>query len=260
VPAELAKRNCASSISSDKAYVNVSDGGHFENLGIYELVRRRCRYIVACDGEQDGGLKFEGLAGAIRKCRTDFGVGIDIDTDRIRLKNGFSQAHCVVGRIKYPHDDRPAYLLCLKSSLTGNEDTDVLQYRSTHPEFPHQSTADQWFDESQFATGSRVYTLWIRLSEQAEDRSTTVTRVPVRTGRPKRNCFRLYGKSCIRQAMRFKSRLQNTPTTTRSWWMKSPMARARPIWTERFSVSGRGRRRPRRISGRGAIAAFLSCK
>lgn len=136
--------------SSDKAYVNVSDGGHFENLGIYELVRRRCRYIITCDGEQDGDLKFEGLASAIRKCRTDFGVGIDIDADQIRLKNGFSHAHCVVGRIRYPHDDRPAYLLYLKSSLTGNEDTDVLQYRSTHPEFPHQSTADQWFDESQF--------------------------------------------------------------------------------------------------------------
>ncbi len=136
--------------SSDKAYVNVSDGGHFENLGIYELVRRRCRYIITCDGEQDGDLKFEGLAGAIRKCRTDFGVGIDIDTDQVRPKNGFSHAHCVVGRIRYPHDNRPAYLLYLKSSLTGNEDTDVLQYRSTHPEFPHQSTADQWFDESQF--------------------------------------------------------------------------------------------------------------
>jgi len=136
--------------SSDKAYVNVSDGGHFENLGIYELVRRHCRYIITCDGEQDSGLKFEGLANAIRKCRTDFDVEIDIDVDQIRLKDGYSRSHCVVGCIHYPGDTRPAYLLYLKSSLTGNEETDILQYHSAHADFPHQSTGDQWFDESQF--------------------------------------------------------------------------------------------------------------
>ena len=136
--------------NTDKAYVNISDGGHFENLGIYELVRRRCRYIVSCDGEQDAGMKFEGLANAIRKCRTDFGVQIEIDVEQLRKKDGFSPAHCVVGKIKYPDDQRPAYLLYLKSSVTGNEETDVLQYKSKHPEFPHQSTGDQWFDESQF--------------------------------------------------------------------------------------------------------------
>ena len=60
-------------------YVNVSDGGHFDNLGLYELVRRRCRYIVVCDSEADPDLAFEGLGGAIRKCRADFGVEITLD-------------------------------------------------------------------------------------------------------------------------------------------------------------------------------------
>jgi hypothetical protein len=136
--------------NASRAYVNVSDGGHFENLGIYELVKRRCRYIIACDGEQDGGLQFGGLANAIRKCRTDFDVKIDIDVEQIRLKDGFSRAHCVVGKITYPEDADPGYLLYLKASLTGNEATDILQYHCVHPDFPHQSTADQWFDESQF--------------------------------------------------------------------------------------------------------------
>jgi len=137
--------------NTDKAFVNVSDGGHFENLGIYELMRRRCRYIIACDGEQDGGMKFEGLGNAIRKCRTDLDVDIDIDIEQLRRKNGFSSAHCVVGKFKYPEKpNTPAYLLYLKSSLTGNEESDILQYHSKHPEFPHQSTSDQWFDESQF--------------------------------------------------------------------------------------------------------------
>ena len=150
--------------SANKAYVNVSDGGHFENLGIYELVKRRCRYIIACDGEQDGEMKFEGLAGAIRKCRTDFGVEIDIDVEQLGLKDGFSNAHCVVGRIKYPEESAFACLLYFKASLTGNEDTDVLQYHSTHPAFPHQSTTDQWFDESQFESYRK---LGVHIAESA---------------------------------------------------------------------------------------------
>ena len=44
-------------------FVNLSDGGHFDNLGLYELVRRRCRYIIVGDAEQDGGLTFESLGG-----------------------------------------------------------------------------------------------------------------------------------------------------------------------------------------------------
>jgi len=65
-----------SQIDSTSKYVYLTDGGHFDNLGLYELVRRRCRYIVICDGEQDGNQVFDGLAMAIRKCRTDFGVEV----------------------------------------------------------------------------------------------------------------------------------------------------------------------------------------
>src|SRR5262249_33575235 len=59
------------------AFLNLSDGGHLENLGLYELVKRRCRFIIVGDGEQDGDLNFGSLGGAIRKCRADFGVEID---------------------------------------------------------------------------------------------------------------------------------------------------------------------------------------
>ncbi len=138
-------------------FLNLSDGGHYENLGLYELVRRRCRYIVIGDGEQDGELNFGSLGGAIRKCRADFGVEIDIDPQRIRKVNGFSLTHCVVGKITYPKQDDPkstggaqGLLLYLKSSLTGDEPEDVIQYYSSNPDFPHQSTANQFFTESQF--------------------------------------------------------------------------------------------------------------
>jgi hypothetical protein len=144
-------------------YVYLSDGGHFENLGIYELVRRKCRYIVACDGGQDSGFVFEDLGNAIRKCRADFGVEIDIGLDSIRPKaDGTTDArrplngtHCAVGSIDYPGAPRGT-LIYLKASLTGDEPADVLEYAALHPEFPHQTTADQFFNESQFESYRRL--------------------------------------------------------------------------------------------------------
>jgi hypothetical protein len=136
-------------------YIYLSDGGHFENLGIYELVRRRCRYIIACDAGCDPHYGFEDLGNAIRKCKIDHGVDIEIDTRMILPDpaSGYSRAHCAVGRIRYGGDadqQRDGYLLYIKASLTGDEATDILQYRKEHADFPHQTTADQWFSESQF--------------------------------------------------------------------------------------------------------------
>jgi Patatin-like phospholipase/Domain of Unknown Function (DUF1080) len=135
-------------------YIYLSDGGHFENLGIYELVRRRCRFIVACDAEEDHAFGFGGLGNAIEKCRSDFGIDIDIDVEPIRhLEKGHSDWHCAVGTIHYGRVDRggrDGILVYIKSSLTGDEPTDVLRYAAANPGFPHQSTGDQWFDESQF--------------------------------------------------------------------------------------------------------------
>ena len=145
-------RELTGATTNTSGFVNLSDGGHFENLGIYELVRRRCRFIIACDAEQDGELTFGGLGSAIRKCRTDFGVEIRIHPDPIRLRDEMtrrSAAHFVMGDVRYPGGDRG--LLCyLKAALTGNEPGDVLEYALRVAEFPHESTADQFFDESQF--------------------------------------------------------------------------------------------------------------
>ena len=143
------------------SYVYVSDGGHFENLGIYELVRRRCRFIVVCDAGCDPGFEFEDLGNAIRKCQVDLGVSIDIGTRTIRPDPSTQRSlvHCAVGTIRYERsgqrtaDGTPipdGYLLYIKPSLTGSEPGDVLQYWAAHAEFPHESTSDQWFGESQF--------------------------------------------------------------------------------------------------------------
>ncbi len=143
--------------NDERKFVYLSDGGHFENLGIYELVRRRCGYIVACDVEADPNLQFAGLGNAIEKCRTDFGVDIKIDVSGIRPKKDGdpSENHWAVGTISYPKksDTEPKFtgwLVYIKASLTGEEPTDVLRYKSQVQRFPHESTADQWFSESQF--------------------------------------------------------------------------------------------------------------
>ncbi len=133
-----------------RLYLNVSDGGHFENLGIYELVRRRCKVIIAGDAECDESLEFGGLGNMIRICETDFGAIIDIDVKSIRQqKDGVSLAHCAIGKIKYSNGSI-GHLIYFKASVSGDENVSVTQYRAAHPSFPHETTANQFFTEDQF--------------------------------------------------------------------------------------------------------------
>ena len=145
----------------DEKFVYLSDGGHFENLGIYELVRRRCRFIVACDASMDKSYTFEDLGNAVRKCHNDLGVPIRIDARAIvpDTTTGRSRFHCAIGTIHYEHAyplEPPGYLLYIKPSLTGSEPIDVRQYASAHVDFPHEPTPDQWFTESQFESYRRL--------------------------------------------------------------------------------------------------------
>ncbi|RXH54240.1 patatin-like phospholipase family protein [Granulicella sibirica] len=136
--------------SDDRKFLDISDGGHFENLGVYELIRRRCKVIIASDAECDEDLEFGGLGNLVRICATDFGAIIDIDVKAIReRKEGRSLEHCTVGKIKYSNGSI-GYLLYLKASVTGDEDIGIAQYRSAHPSFPHEATSDQFFTEGQF--------------------------------------------------------------------------------------------------------------
>jgi hypothetical protein len=148
-------------------WVHLSDGGHFENLGAYELIRRRCRYIVVSDGGCDPNLEFEDLANLIRKCRTDFGIRIEIDTAPIKkTAAGHSHWHCAIGKIRYDDVDGgevPGMLVYVKSSMTGDEPPDLQQYARRDPTFPHQTTANQFFDETQFES---YRTLGVHVAQQ----------------------------------------------------------------------------------------------
>ncbi|MDD2776299.1 MAG: patatin-like phospholipase family protein [Gallionella sp.] len=139
-------------------FVYLSDGGHFENLGVYELVRRRCRLIMVVDAAEDDKRIFEDFASLSRKCYTDFGVRIDIDLDALRLdpKTGYSECCWALGDVHYPKhnpanaDELIGLLLYIKPSLMGHIPEDILNYASKNACFPHQSTTDQFFDEAQF--------------------------------------------------------------------------------------------------------------
>jgi hypothetical protein len=144
------------SASERRPYINVSDGGHIENLGVYELLRRRCKYIVAIDGEQDQAMTFQGLTTLLRLAYIDLGITVDAGLDALRLAaSGLSHAHFAFCRIRYPRDERDGaesygYLLYLKLSLTGNEGEFLRRYKLDEPAFPHTSTANQFFSEAQF--------------------------------------------------------------------------------------------------------------
>jgi Patatin-like phospholipase len=137
-------------------WLDVSDGGHIENLGVYELLRRRCKYIIAIDGEHDPKMTFHGLTTLQRLAEIDLGVKLDLNLNDLRLNpHGLSRSHFRFCRIRYPKNERGSeevfgYLLYLKLSLTGNESEFLRRYRLDQPVFPHHSTADQFFTETQF--------------------------------------------------------------------------------------------------------------
>ena len=137
------------------AWLNVSDGGHIENMGIYELLRRRCKFIVCVDGEADPKAMFEGHLTLVRHAQIDFGILIEPRLDELRPaeRSKYSRTHAQLFRIHYNDGADGAaigLMLYLKLSLTGDEAELLKRYRAVHPDFPHQSTLDQFYDEEQF--------------------------------------------------------------------------------------------------------------
>jgi hypothetical protein len=146
--------------STDKSkWVYLSDGGHFENLGLYEMVVRRCHRIVLSDSGADPRCSFEDLGNAIRKIRTDLGIPIEIAkiTMAPRAKDGKPVAgeYFAVGTIRYSAVDKDAVdgkLVYIKPGVYQSENFpwDVYNYAQESLEFPHEPTSDQFFSESQF--------------------------------------------------------------------------------------------------------------
>jgi hypothetical protein len=136
--------------------IHLSDGGHFENLALYELIRRHCRYVLMSDCGADPNVAFDDLGNAFRRVREDFGVDITLDIEPLRPDAaGWSRQHVAVGTIHYSPTDQ-GILVYLKPTMTGDEPPDVLQYKTRNTEFPHEGTGDQFYDEAQWESYRRL--------------------------------------------------------------------------------------------------------
>jgi len=144
----------------DQEYVYLSDGGHFENLGIYEMVRRRCRLILVSDAGCDPAYAFEDLGNAVRKIEIDLGVPIrfqglaDLLPRRLDGRDiGPGHPYHAIGEIDYPAADgcgKKGVIVYIKPGYHGTEITaGIRSYAIAHGDFPHDTTANQWFGESQ---------------------------------------------------------------------------------------------------------------
>jgi hypothetical protein len=140
-------------------YVYLSDGGHFENLGLYEMVLRRCHFIVVSDAGEDPECSFADLGEAVRKVRVDFGIPIDFGEMSIYPRSQIDTAkqhghNCAIGRIGYSAVDGSTapdgIIIYIKPVCYGDEPRDIYEYFKRSQTFPHESTADQFFSESQF--------------------------------------------------------------------------------------------------------------
>jgi hypothetical protein len=137
-------------------HVHLSDGGHFENMGLYELVRRHCRFIIASDCGADGDVSFDDLGNLVRRVREDFGVEIEIDLEPLSPSDkGLARQPMVAGDIHYPNGDT-GILLLFKPTLVGNEPPDITQYKRRNAAFPHETTGDQFYDEAQWESYRRL--------------------------------------------------------------------------------------------------------
>jgi hypothetical protein len=120
------------------------------------MVLRRCKRIIVVDVGADPKCEFEDLGNALRKIEIDLGVPIEF-RGPIHMQAGVvpSNLRCAIADIRYECVDggvacTPGTLVYIKAVMNGQEPPDVLQYSKTHSTFPHESTTNQFFTESQF--------------------------------------------------------------------------------------------------------------
>ncbi|MCI0598660.1 MAG: patatin-like phospholipase family protein [Beijerinckiaceae bacterium] len=157
-------------ITEKSPKIYLTDGGHVENLGIYSLLKRRCKVIIAVDAEADPEMSFGAFLTLERYARIDLGVSIDLPwkaigqcalqvdksfSDAAKVKDNLKPAvpsaqgpHCAACEIRYGGNET-GILLLVKASLSGDEADNILDYKRRYPAFPHESTGDQFFSEEQ---------------------------------------------------------------------------------------------------------------
>jgi hypothetical protein len=166
----------------------LTDGGHYENTGVYSLIQRGCNLIVAGECGADPQTTLEDLGNLIRKVRIDFGTEIKLDIDKLRNE---PRVHFIIGTILYgadhatalnlPDAERTGTIVVVKPNLCGDEAVDVRQYGFQHQgDFPQQNTFDLWYDEAQFESYRKLGQESGKLAIEAlEKRLANTAAVPV---------------------------------------------------------------------------------
>jgi hypothetical protein len=147
------------------SYCYLTDGGHFDNLGLYSLIERGCRLIVVSDATADPKPCFSDLGDVIRRCRIDFGAEINLTVDAMKRDEKTKEAATfVMGTVTYAKDhldalgwtntddddNRRGIIILIKPAMTAGVNADIRQYSLENETFPDQTTADMFFDEAQF--------------------------------------------------------------------------------------------------------------
>jgi hypothetical protein len=235
-------------IGKSSSRVYLTDGGHIENLGLYELTKRRCRVIIAVDAEADQGMVCPSLVKAQLMMRIDHGVRLDlpwqeiseatraagekIGTARESAVQEKAGPHVAVGRIIYRQEtggsgeDVHGVLIYIKSSMSGDENDGIRDYKRRYGDFPHETTLDQFFSEEQFEvyralgfhmalgffTGNHDAAFWT--PEDATKRANffrDVENAMKSIAIPEDNIARIMGRARTRAAVADKARHPQTP-------------------------------------------------
>jgi len=142
----------------DDKFLYVTDGGHYENLGLVELLRRGCKTIYCFDA--GGGSTSKALGDAIALARTELNIDIEMDEETKHLEESKdpplrSKAVCARGTITYPGAAEPGALFYIRSVVSEDSPWDLANYQEDGV-FPHHSTFDQFFDDQKFEAYRRL--------------------------------------------------------------------------------------------------------
>lgn len=170
-------------LNEKSSLVQLSDGGHFENLALYELIRRRLGLIIVVDGGADPNYTFGDLGNAMGKVRADFGALVKIDSEDLKdlipsrrgdefipAKKGFLIADIVYA------DNRIGKLIYINTTFCEGLSADLFAHKKDHPSFPEESTSNQFFDEKHFEAYRELgYQIALKMmDDQAKNGDTIV--------------------------------------------------------------------------------------
>jgi hypothetical protein len=145
----------AGSLHLDGRWIYVTDGGHYENLGMVEALRRVPDHLIVVDASADAPGGFTTLGQAIALARSELGVQVEINSvDDLKPNDkGLCAKPYATGRFSYPGEEEgaaPHHLIYIKLAVPDSAPLDVIAYQQQHPTFPTDSTLQQLYDDQEF--------------------------------------------------------------------------------------------------------------